>query len=413
MRAVVVHGDHVLLGDREPLRDGAVAFEDGVVVDVGPAAEVLPRRAGAEIARVHGVVLPGLVNAHVHLELSALRGQVEGGRGFVAWVERLIGARSELGEEETAEAVSAGVEALASSGTVAVGEVTNSLGAVSALARRGIEGCVFHEVFGLAREPALARVAALADEVRAHAAAWGTKAGELPGSLRYAPSPHTLYTTHPDAVRALLEASRARGARASLHFAEHAGERSAIERGEGPVVAWLAERARVAHAFPRTPLLEYAASLGAIAEDVLLVHLTDAREAELTEIARAAAPVVLCPRSNLHIELRLPPLVAILRAGILPALGTDSLASSPSLDVLAEAKALADRFPSVPAWELVRMATDGGARALGLTHLGRFTKGASPGALAVSGDAAAEADDPARHLLTHLSAPRRRIPLGP
>jgi cytosine/adenosine deaminase-related metal-dependent hydrolase len=114
----------------------------------------------------------------------------------------------------------------------------------------------------------------------------------------------------------------------------------------------------------------------------------------------------LCPRSNLNIEGKLPPLLAMREAGILAGLGTDSLASNTSLDVLAEAKALRDRFPSVPAEELVRMATDGGARALGLPRHGRIAKGMRPGLVAVEGDVHG---DPCAWLLANLGARRRFV----
>src|ERR1700733_3335945 len=137
MRAV--HADAVILGDGAPLRDGAVVVDaGGTFVDVGPAAEVLPRHAGVPIERVRGVVLPGLVNAHTHLELSALQGQVPGGAGFVAWVEHLIGARAELDRETESQAIDRAVAELVASGTAAVGDVSNTLGAVHPLARAGI-----------------------------------------------------------------------------------------------------------------------------------------------------------------------------------------------------------------------------------------------------------------------------------
>src|SRR3954452_8136882 len=115
---------------------------------------------------------------------------------------------------------------------------------------------------------------------------------------------------------------------------------------------------------PRRGPVDTAAALGLLAPDVLLVHLTDARPDELDRVAASGAPVVLCPRSNLFIEVKLPPLPEMLKAGIVPALGTDSLASNLSLDVLAEAKALTERFPEVPAATLFEMATWAGACAL-------------------------------------------------
>jgi 5-methylthioadenosine/S-adenosylhomocysteine deaminase len=150
MTVRVFHADHVLPGDAPPIADGAVVVGDtGEIIEVGRAGEVVARHpVGGGAVRVRGVVFPGLVNAHTHIELSAMRGRVGGGRGFVGWVDSLVAQRPEVSAEENAEAIDAAIDELARSGTVAVGEVTNSLGAVGALARRGIGGCVFHEVFG-------------------------------------------------------------------------------------------------------------------------------------------------------------------------------------------------------------------------------------------------------------------------
>src|SRR5450755_4031681 len=181
MRAL--HADGLVTGDRDAIRDGAVIVSsDGTIEDVGPAAEVLPRHAGLVVERVRGVVMPGLINAHTHLELCALRGQVPGGAGFVAWVERLIGARAELEAEHVEQSIQSGIRELDAAGTAGVGEVTNTLGAVRGLARAGIAGCVFHEAFGLRKGrvlDAVSRMAAARDDV---VGAWPTE------DLTYAPA---------------------------------------------------------------------------------------------------------------------------------------------------------------------------------------------------------------------------------
>ncbi len=398
----MLHADGVVTGDGGALRDGAVVLaEDGTIVDVGPAADVLARHAGLAVERVAGVVMPGLVNAHTHLELTAFRGQVPGGAGFVPWVEKLIGARSEAPPEDDTEAIDRGVAELLDAGTVAVGEVTNSLAAVTALARAGIGGSVFHEVFGLDRAQVMRRVEALESEYRERVETWPT------ADLAYAPSPHTVYTTHRDAVRALIDLGRSRGLRMSLHLAEHPAERRALEHADGPIIGWYESRLKIpkgAQEWPMKAPIAFADELGALGPDVLLVHLADARPEELAVVAARGAPVVLCPRSNLYIEMRLPPFLAMREAGVVAALGTDSLASNASLDVLAEARALADRFPSVPADELLQMATWHGALALGRRDLGRIARGARPGLIAIDG---VVDGDPAAFVLKHVRAKRR------
>lgn len=399
----IFHADHVLPGNERPLVDGAVVVDDdGTVRDLGKASEVLIRHAGAEITRIRGALLPGLVNAHAHLELSALHGQVPGGRGFLPWVDGLIALRHELQAEEEAPAISRAVDEIARFGTVAVGEVTNTLAAVDALAERGIGGCIFHEVFGQDRVAVLQRVSGLRQELAERVPVWPTN------DLSYAPAPHTLHTTHEDAVRLLLELARSTETVTSLHLAEHAAERLAIECGGGSLPDWFFARVRQRPAWPKVPLFDYADRVGALSSSVLLVHLVDARVDELARVAKVFAPVVLCPRSNLHIERRLPPLESVREAGIEAALGTDSLASNGSLDVLAEASVLHEHFPATPAWELVQMATWNGARALGRRDLGRFSKGARPGVLAVDLPEGGIVDA-AAFLLTHLELPRRMV----
>ena len=399
----LIHADGVVPGDGEPIADGAVLIDDVTVVDVGRAVDLLPRHAGASLERVRGVVFPALVNAHTHLELSALRFEVPGGEGFVPWVERLIGMRVETSPEEDATAIARAVDELDGFGTAAVGEVTNSLSAVLALRARGLGGAIFHEVTGLRRENVLLRVRALHAEVEERVGAWGSR------DLAYSPAPHALYTTHADAVRAIVANAAATGGRTSIHLAEHAAERGALEKGAGAIPAWIESRLKIPRAtqsWPQMSPIDFAAELGVLAPHVLLVHLADARPAELARVAASGAPVVLCPRSNLHIDARLPPLLAMRSAGLECALGTDSLASTPSLDVLAEARALADRFPSVPARELVQMATWNGARALGRTDIGRLLPGARPGLVAIEGELKG---DPAAFLLKNVRAPRRWI----
>ena len=397
----IFHADHVLPGDVAAIADGAVVVDaDGNVLDIGSAADVLPRHAGAAVERVRGVVFPGLVNAHTHMELSALRGRVPGGHGFVPWVDRLLTARTEVLPEDEEEATRSAIDELERSATVAVGDVSNTLAPVMMLGRRGIGGCVFHEVLGMDRAVVLRRIEGLRAEAEARVPSW-------PGAdLVYAPAPHTLYTLHPDAARMLLHSAAERGLRTSLHLAEHAAERRAVEHGEGPMPAWYAERLKQKPEWPKRPLFDLAEDVGALRPGVILVHLADARPDELSRVAASGASAVLCPRSNLYIEGRLPPLLAVRDAGIEAALGTDSLASNTSLDVLAEARALADRFPSVPKWELVKMATWNGARALGREDLGRLARGARPGVYCVEGEVAG---DPASFLLANLRAPRRLL----
>jgi cytosine/adenosine deaminase-related metal-dependent hydrolase len=395
-----LHADALLRGDGTTVRDAALLLEGGWVREVGPAAEVLPRAAGVRVERVRGLLSPGLVNAHTHVELSGLRGRTPPGAGFVPWLEALSRARAEELEEERDLAIDAAVDAMRDAGVVGVGEVTNSLVAWARLSRHFV-GTVWHEVFAMGRERGLEQVGTLREARDA--------LDPRDGRMRWVPTPHALYSTHPDVVRALIEA--AGDAPITIHLAEHAAERAFLRDGGGPLLGFYGPRVPgdVVRAFPvpGCPPIEAARRLGLLRPNAALVHLSDARPEELEGLAASRAVVVLCPRSNLTIETRLPPLVALRTAGVSLALGTDSLASAPSLDPVAEARALLERFPEVPAAELLSAATWGGARAIGRPDLGRFVPGATPGVLLVEG--LPQDVDPATWLLRARSAPRRLL----
>ena len=329
-----MHADAVDHLDGSRSADGAVVVDArGVVIDVGPAIDILPRHSGLGVERVRGALLPGLVNAHTHVELSALRGQVPGGAGFVPWVEHMLSIRAEHEPESDSVAIERAVDELVAFGTTAVGEVTNTLAAVNALARRGVVGCVFHEVFGVLRRQAEERVARLPQVVEEEVGPWPTP------ELRYAPTPHTLYTTHPEVVRKLLRDAGDRGLRVSVHMAEHAAERRFLERGDGP-------SATGAGRAPRNPRRGHRAPRRIA--DRLRRHARRARSPRRLRPPDRRAPRRAGASSpSARLSGRLPPSLQPLhrvarlaaapgrpRRRLFPALGTDSLASNASLDVL-------------------------------------------------------------------------------
>ncbi len=383
------------------MREGAVVFDGaGRVVSVGTLEALRAVHPDVTFTREPGLLMPGLVNAHVHLELSALRGQTQSGGGFGPWVSSMMQKRAALRPEDDLEAIDAAVSELLRVGTVAIGEVTNSLASVDALRSAPLLGRVFHEVFGMGRESASA-MREQAKRARAAIADW-------PAHLSYALAPHTVYSLHPEAVREVVDEALASSECTSLHLSEHAAERAFLLDKTGPFAAFLAARGIPAGDWdaPGVSPVEYAARLGVLRSGVIAVHLCATMPDELKRVAEAGAPSVLCPRSNLFIELKLPPLYDILDAGLLPGLGTDSLASNTTLDVLGEASALRDRFPKADPVLLVSMATWYGAVALGLEHrVGALRPGLTPGLLSV--DLGAVSEDPLKQLLRSPPPPRR------
>jgi cytosine/adenosine deaminase-related metal-dependent hydrolase len=411
MRGIV--GSFLVFGDGEtpPLADGAlVVHDDGRIEAVGPAAELCFQFPELSFEVHQAVLTPGFVNAHTHLELSGLRGKVAGGHGFVPWVEAMLAARGTPPAPPDPEAIDDAIGELLRSGTVAVGEVTNSLTSVELLGNAPLVGRVFHEVFAMRADAGEAQLEE-ARQARGRINAW-------PPTLGYALAPHTPYTLHPDILRRIVALNAERGVRGSLHLAEHPAERAFLMDGGGPFARFVESRvpARPDWSPPGTGSVAYVEQLGALGPHLIAVHLTDASRAELDRVAACGAPVVLCPRSNLFIELKLPPLLDVLAAGIKPGLGSDSLASAPSLDVLADARTLHERFPSVAPRVLLAMATSYGAAALGFEErLGRLAAGLSPGVVAFELDGQRPADPEAFVLSPRAKSRRvlsRPVPFG-
>jgi aminodeoxyfutalosine deaminase len=399
----------LITGDaaQPPIANGAIVVNDiGFVFGVGPASELQNSFPSARWEHHAAVLMPGLVNAHTHLELSGLRGKVAGGDGFSRWVERMVDERKRIAPELDGETIDLAVSELLAAGTAAVGEVTNSLVAVDALGGAPLLGRVFHEVYGMRRDAGEVTLG-LAEQQRAALEPW-------PENLLYAPAPHTPFTLHPEILRELVRRARAMGQLTTLHLCEHGAERAFLRDGGGPFAKFLSNRQSTPPdwAPPGVDPVRYVASLGLLAPDVLCVHLCDARPDEVELVAQAGAKVVLCPRSNLHIELKLPPLRSILEAGLRPALGTDSLASSPNLDVLGEARALAERFPNVLPRTLLAMATSFGAEALGFSdQLGTLAIGKRPGVIAFPHDSSVPSEP--EHFVLSKHGQKRKVLVKP
>jgi cytosine/adenosine deaminase-related metal-dependent hydrolase len=265
----------------------------------------------------------GLVNAHVHLELPACA--TEAGQGFLPWMSSWRGRVAPGADHARANAA-----AVAAMGTAAVIDVGNLDVGAGALAGAGLGGVAFREVFGF--------------DVPRAAAPFANA------------TPHALYSTHADTV---LEVAR-RGRPWTLHVDEDEAERAFLLRGEGPWPGVLRASGRDFSGWrpPGLTPVRYLDALGVLGPDALLVHCTLTEPADLDLIALRGASVCVCPRSNLHITGRLPDVPAMLDRGIRVLVGTDSLASSPDLDVRNEIAMLQQHFPRIPASRWVRCVTD-------------------------------------------------------
>lgn len=330
--------------DGEQLREGLVVSVD--------AEGTLVEAPAAHVEELDGLLLPGLVNAHTHLEFGPL--DTPRGLGFLPWAKVMVeqglsgGHRSEEHKDPSAIAAR-NARAARDAGTAAVLDITNTGVTPAAIAAAGMTGLVLQEFLGIDRP-------------------------EHPlGALR--PTPHTPHTTHP----AFIQACGARPGPWSIHFDEDPEERRFLH-GEGPWWPFMRAVGRDLSAFeaPMCGSAEYLERLGVLQAPLILVHATCTRGEDLDRVARAGVAVCLCVRSNLHITGLLPDVPGMLARGIPLLVGTDGLTSSPDFDLVAEGAALRAAFPEVPAATWLRAMSGAAAERLGLP-LGRLRPGTRPG----------------------------------
>jgi cytosine/adenosine deaminase-related metal-dependent hydrolase len=332
---------------RPPLDDAAVLHDGERILAVGGFRELASAHHGPVQDLGEACLVPGPINAHGHLELAHLAGRIQGGRGFLAWVEELLALP--LYALDPA-AVRAALEDMRALGVAACADV----------ATRNAEA-----VAGLLRESGLFFVL--------FAEAIGTGPGEPPecgreeNGLRSLAG-HALYSTEPETLRRAKAATLAAGLPFSLHLAEHDHEVEILAAGSGPF--WDLLRSRGLMSGFRPPGLspvERAAELGLLDGRTLAVHCVKVTDRDIDVLAASRASVCLCPRSNERIGVGRAPWEKLCAAGLNLCLGTDSLASCPDLDIWAEARAFAQGFAGrLSAQDLAALLTRNPARALGI-----------------------------------------------
>lgn len=339
--------------DRPPLEWGVVAVDGERIKAVEPQVSATP---DSVINLGEVALLPGLVNAHTHLEFSDLAEPIPAGDSFAGWIDRVVERRR--GQHDQVQAAQLGSSESLRSGTTTLGEISTSDAWRSIDARTG-SGVVFREIIGLKPdrwEQALDTARRHLREEPADAAIW------IRGL-----SPHAPYSVHPRLYERLIELAVEDGAPVAVHLAETREELELLERGTGPLVeqlqrfgAW--EPGLIRHG---TRPLDYLMPLADV-EHGLVIHGNYLSDDEIDFLAQHPnLSVVYCPRTHTAFGHPPHPWRRLIEAGVRVALGTDSRASNPDLSLWSEVCFLAESFPEVLAVDLIRMATLDGADALG------------------------------------------------
>jgi cytosine/adenosine deaminase-related metal-dependent hydrolase len=341
-----------------PIENGFVEVANGRVVAVGPRAAAI----GPATDLGDAALMPGLVNAHTHLELSWMAGLLPPKDSMDEWIRGLMTLRRSGpsgGPDDVAKAALAAMVRMRESGTMLVGDISNTLITPGLLAASGLRGVVFHELIGFAgTDP---------DRVVREAEARIAEHRALP--LELSVVAHAPYSVSPDLITAIARAPRT--APLAIHLGESVEEIEFLATGQGPIRRMLEQLGVWDGTWPVPGCgpVEYIARLGYLQAGTLVVHGVHLSMSALVALKQAGAVLVSCPRSNLWVGTGSPPLARSYESGVPVVFGTDSLASVDTLsmfDELAEARRVAR---GVPAASLLDSATRQGARALGLGAL--------------------------------------------
>jgi cytosine/adenosine deaminase-related metal-dependent hydrolase len=359
----------VLPINQPPIAGGTVTLERDLITVVGP-------HDGGPVEDLgHVAILPGLVNAHTHLELSWMRGQVAPSVSMPAWAASLIAQRAAEHPEPRERAIVDAIREARAAGTCLVGDVTNTLAAYDPLVDSELSAAVFRELIGFSSPDPDAAVAAVSGQIAdLTPIAW----------LRPSIVPHAPYSVSP----ALMQASArwSAGKPFSIHLGESPQEVEFLRDGTGEWRALLASLGawNPSWTAPACGPVTYLDRLGLVDERLLAVHGVQFTDGELSRLASAGATVVACPRSNRWTGAGVPPIDRFYGSGVRVAIGTDSLASVDDLNLFAELAEVRRLAPHVPAARILESATLAGAQALGFeSELGSLEPGKRAQLLAV------------------------------
>lgn len=366
-RLTTLRARWVIPVSRPPIDGGYISFREGRIVAVGS------RLSEGEVTDLgDAAIMPGLVNAHTHLEFSDLPAPLgEPGMPLPDWIRTVVARRRAAtsavanaaevaASSSAAAAVRQGIEESLRCGVTTIGEIATSdwRAAVGAGPMPLVR--MFYELIAARRE----RVPAALQTAEGFLAATGRE-GILPGL-----SPHASYTVHPellDGLVALAQRQDRQKVPLAMHLAESPEEMELLATGGGPFAQMLRDFDAWEPDGRLRTIGDYLRRLSA-APRAVVVHGNYLSDDDITFLAehRATMSVAYCPRTHSYFGHKPYPLAKMLQRGVAIALGTDSRASNPDLNLLAEMRHVREKHPDVSPTQIIELGTIAGARALGL-----------------------------------------------
>lgn len=365
----ILAADHILPISSEPIRGGAIAIDGDSIIAAGKASDLRKKFPDASFEDFgEAALLPGFVNCHSHLEVTAMRGLLDSvEHDFSAWLLKLNVARASLSDDEIQFAATAGAIEGARAGVTCFGDIGRfGKAGLEALKKTGLRGVLFQETeFSPENKTASDDLENLRNKFL-----------ELRESethlVRVGLSPHSPYTVSRDLFERIAGFALETKIRITIHAAESVDEKELLEAGKGFFVS-VYEKYAVEWESPRSTSIKFLESTGILETSPLLAHCVTVSEKDIEIIRNKGATVAHCPKSNAKFGHGPAPFEKFLDAGISVGLGSDSVASNNVCDILEEARFAAlsarNRIGSrrlVSAREALEAATLGGAKALGL-----------------------------------------------
>ncbi|MEN6373077.1 MAG: amidohydrolase [Armatimonadota bacterium] len=374
---------HVIVPVTEdPIEGGEIFIKNGRIEAIGEDLSAsLPDEPVEDLG--HAAILPGLVNAHTHLDYTVLRGMVDD-EPFMPWIRRLTDIGKEMQQEDFLASARLGLLQLVRSGVTAIGDSTFSGAVVEAAREAGLRGIVYQETFGAdPTQDYKDQVDLLAEKVT-----------ELRGNsgdrITIGVSPHSVYTSSERLLRLVADLALDQGLPVALHVSETRDEVVLIESAEGHIADFYKLFRFDFEARGMSPVA-YLHDIGLLNSNTLAAHCVHINDNDLDMLAASGTRVAHCPKSNAKLAVGTAPLESIIERGILTGIGTDSAASNNALDMFEEMRfavlaqrAINEDVNALNAKQILELATLGGAAALGMdSEIGSLEPGKQADIIAV------------------------------
>lgn len=368
----ILTAEYVLPISSDPIAGGAVTIDGDKIAAVGDLVEIRKRFPNADFEDFgNAAILPGFINCHAHLELSAMRGALDDvEHDFKSWLLKINDLRSNMTEANIEAAAVAGAMEGVAAGVTCFGDIGRyGHAGVAALKQVGLRGIVFQETeFSPDNRTA-------EDDFLKLATKFEQLKSEETDLVKVGISPHSPYTVSSRLFELIAQYSILNRVPLSIHASESSDEMDLLVKGEG-FFTKVYERFDVEWRSPHCTPIEYLERLGVLSTRPLLAHCVTVTDSDIERIAATRASIAHCPKSNAKFGHGYAPFEKFLDAGIAVGLGSDSVASNNVCDLLEESRFAAltarnrpgtKRF--ITAKEVLEAATLGGAKALGLDDL--------------------------------------------